>query len=325
MIGSIKPFDFIASLREWQESDPAKHYDLASRANRHDSVSGNEIRTMYRGGGDSVVSMDDGKLEVEITSHSEVQRSEILRAILRRFSIPHDEWTDIEQETSSQVMKTISESHSIQSRVSLNLPAASRAMVKSMLALACYVGVNRTEFRGSLAHWREGNNRYLGDIPDWEVLPLEDRIDKRCVAISGSAKTGILFGFVDFNGSLPWIMPLIAPYEGPPRHAVYAIDTKTGDEVNVSPNMERPRAEAVAMETAACLAAMTSSVEGMSSEEVASLAALGQVPTEGELRSIADLFAPGLRGNYNLSRESFNEEFRLPLGLPPVGEDGLSC
>ena len=325
MIDSIKPMDFIASLRDWQESDPAKSYDLASRANRHDSMSANEIRTIYRGGGDSVVSMDDGQLEVEITSHSEVQRSEISRAILRRFSIPHYEWMDIEQNTSSQLMKTRSESHSIQARVSLNLPASSRAMVKSMLALACDEGVSLKDCQRTLAYWRVDNNRYLGDIPDWEVLPLEDRIDKRCVAISGSAKTGVLFGFVDFSGSLPWIVPLIAPYEGPPRHAVYAIEAKTGDEVNVSPNMERPRAEAVAMETAACLAGMASSVEGMSYEEVASLAALGQVPTERELRSIADLFAPGLRGNYNLSRESFNEEFRLPLGLPPVGEDGHTC
>ena len=94
--------------------------------------------------------------------------------------------------------------------------------------------------------------------------------------------------------------------------------------MNVNPNMERPRAETVAMETATYLAEMVSSVEGLSPDEAASWAALGQVPSEGELRSIAEIFAPGIRGVYNLSRESFNEMYRLPIGLPPINECGHS-
>ena len=325
LIESIKPMAFIASSRDWNETDPPPSYDLGNRANRHDSVTGNETRTMYRGGGDSVVSMEGGDLHIEIASQSKAQTLVILRGLLRKFSIPPDDWADIEREVLSQPPKTNPESHSIQARVPVKLPAVSRAMVKSMLALACAEGVNREEFQSILAPWRSANHHYLGDLPDWEVLPLEERINRRCVAISGSAKTRVLFGFVDFTGALPWMVPLIAPYEGPPRHAAYALDMKTGEEVNISPNMERPRAETIAVETATRLAEMTSSVTGLSPEEAASLAALGQVPSEGELRSITELFAPGIRGTYNLSRESFNEMYRLPLGLSPINEGGYSC
>ena len=325
LIESVKPMDFIASSRDWHEADPPLSYNLGNRANRHDSVSGTETRTMYRGGGDSVVSMDGRELQVEIASNSEVQLTKIVRAILRKYAIPREEWADIEQKASSQLPKASPDSHFIHPGVSLNLPAASRSMVKSMLALACDEGVKREECQGILGHWRKDVPRYLGDSPDWEVLPLEERIDNRCVAISGSAETGILFGFVDFTGSLPWIMPLIVPYKGPYRHATYAIDGKTGKDVNVSPKMERPRAEEVSMELVARLAEMVSTVEDLSPEESASMARLGHMPSEAEERSIKELFAPGIRGIYNLSRESFNQKYRLPLGLPPVGEDGHPC
>ena len=324
LIESIKPWDFIASSRDWHEADPPPSYDLGNRSNRHDSVSGSETRTMYRGGGDSTVSMEGGELNIEIASQSEAQSLAILRAILRKFSISQDKWADIEKRASSRLHNTSPVSHSIQARVSMNFPAVSRAMVKSMLALACDEGMNREEFQRVMAHWRTDSHHQLGAQPDWEVLPLEERIDRRCVAISGSAETRVLFGFVDFSGTLPWIVPLIAPYEGPPRYAVYAFDMKTGEEVNVNPDMERPRAETVAMETATRLAEMVSSVEGLSTEEAASLAALGQVPSGGELHSITELLTPGIRGAYNLSRESFNEMYRLPIGLPPINECGYS-
>ena len=290
LIETIKPMDFIASLRDWHESEPPLSCDLSKRANRHDSVSGKETRTMYRGGGNSVVFMDGRELQVGIASHSEAQMSGILRGILRKFSIPHDEWADIEKQASSLLTEATAETHMIQAGIPVNLPAASRAMVKCMLALACAEGMNRKDFQGILAHLSMDNHRYIGDLPDWEVLPQKERVARRCVAISGSAETQVLFGFVDFGGFLPWMIPLIAPYEGPPCHAVYAIDVKTGNEVNVSPNMEQPRAEAVAMETAACLAKKASSVEDLSPEEVASLAALGYLPSEGELRSIGAAF-----------------------------------
>ena len=165
LIASVRPWDFIASSRDWHDADPPPTYDLGNRSNRHDSVSGKETRTMYRGGGDSVVYMDGRELNIEIASPSEPQTLEILRGIQRKFSINHDNWADIEKRVSSPRRKTTPESHSIQSRVSIDLPAVSRAMVKSMLALACAEGMNRDEFQGILAELRTDNHHYLGDLP----------------------------------------------------------------------------------------------------------------------------------------------------------------
>ena len=52
------------------------------------------------------------------------------------------------------------------------------------------------------------------------------------------------------------------------------------------------------------------------------MVAEGHLPNEADIREIRNLFAPKLRAAYNLSRETFNWEFRVGLGLPPIGEDG---
>ena len=320
LVNVSKPMDFIASLREWQEAEPPQDFDLSNRANRHETVAGDETRTMYRGGGDSVTWVDGRTRHVKIFAHSEIQMQRISEGLRRKYSISQEKWADAEHREKGR-----SEDHSIQIGIMRDMPKVTRAMVKSMLALACMVGVTREECEGVLEHWRADSNLYLGDFPEWEVLPVEECIDLRCVAVSGSPETGVLLGFSALAGSMAWMMPLAVPYEGPPRHAVYAFNTKTGMEVSVSPRMERPRAEVVAIETAGCLTEIASTVEDLPPEAVEGLVAQGHLPNEAERQSMSELFAPGLRALYNLSREVFNQTYRLPWDLPPIGEDGHPC
>ena len=306
LIEANKPMDFIASQRDWRESEPRRRYELGNRANRHEVVTENETHTMYRGGGDSVTSFDGQNLKAAIASFSEAQRSQILRGLFRKYAIPREQWARIEQAVSAQAAEEPSRGHSIQTGIALSLPSASRAMVKSMLALACRVGVTQEECSQFLADWRANDSSSLGCFPEWQVLSMDEKIDVRCVAISGSSETGMLLGFAQLSGFIPWIFPLAVPYEGSSRHAVYAIDAKTGNEVSVSLQMERPRAKAVAMEAAVRLTQV-------------------DLPNEEEMRSMHELFASKLRPVYSLSRESFNQKYRVPLGLPPIGEDGNPC
>ena len=320
LVGASKPMDFIASFGKWQEAETPHDYDLGNRANRHETKSGNETRTMYRGGGDSVTWIDGQTRHVKMFSHSEVQMQRISEGIRRKYSISREKWADAEHREKGR-----SEDHSIQTGIMMDMPKVTRAMVKSMLALACAEDVRREECQRVLEHWRTDDVLHLGDFPEWEVLPVEEWSDLRSVAVSGSPETGVLLGFTNLAGSMTWMTPLAAPYEGPPRHAVYAFNARTGKDVTVSPQMERPRAEAIAMETAAHLAEMVFSIEDLPPEAQVDLMTRGQSPREAEIQSMQQNFAPGLRGFYNISREVFNQTCRLPLSMPPIGEDGQPC
>ena len=316
LVNVSKPMDFISSSREWQEAETPHDYDLGNRANRHETVIGDETRTMYRGGGDSVTWGDGQTRHVKMFSHSEVQMQRISEGLRRKYSISREKWADAEHREKGR-----SEDHSIQTGIMMDMPKVTRAMIKSMLALACSEGVEREEFQQVLAYW----HLHLGSFPEWEVLPAEESINLRFVAVSGSRETGTLLGFTNLLGFVTWMMPLAVPYKGPPRNAIYAFNTATGNEVDVSPRMERPRAEVVSTETTTRLAELVSTPEDLSSEELASLQAQGHLPSEPERQSIRQFFAPRLRCLYNSSRSKFNQTYRLPLGLPPIGEDGHPC
>ena len=178
---------------------------------------------MYRGGGDSVTGVDGQTRHVKIFAHSEIQMQRISEGIRRKYSFSREEWADAEHREKGR-----SEDHSIQTGIMMNVPKVSRAMVKSMLALACKVGVSREECEELLEHWRTDDSLYLGYFPEWEVLPVEESIDLRFVAVSGSRETGALLGFTNLPGFVPWMVPLVCPYEGPPHYAVYGFQHKDG-------------------------------------------------------------------------------------------------
>ena len=287
LVNVNKPMDFIASLREWQEAEPPWDFDLGNRANRYETVSGDETRTMYRGGGDSVTWFDGRILNVEIAAYSKAQMQRILDGMRRKYNVSREKWAEAEQRE-----KERSEDHSIQTGIMMDMPKVTRSMVKSMLALACSKGIDREEFQEVLTHCRSDNNLHRGAFTEWEVLPMEERINLRFVAVSGSRETGALLGFTNLLGFVEWMMPLAVPYEGPPLHAIYALDAKTGQEVTVSPRMERPRAEVVAIETAGCLTEMASTVEDLPPETLEGLVAQGHLPNETEKAVYATVFCP---------------------------------
>lgn len=324
LVKTSKPFDFISSLGQWQEAETSPSFDLSKKANRHETVSGNETSTMYRGGGDSATSLEGRQLKIQVNSPSEFQLRRILENIRLKYSIPREKWANTERPAPSRLREEHSQNHSVQTVIEFDMPKVTRAMVKSMLALACKIGVKQEKFQGILPYWREDNVLFLGGPPEWDVLTATETVDLRCVAVWGSPEIGCLLGFTNLIGSMPWIVPLIVPYEGTPCAAVYAIDVKTGVEVCVSPNMERPRAEAVARETAGRIVddALRSLVilPGIGRVLVTQTDPVSVTTRQAILRDIVPL----LRAWYTIDRTGFNQRLRWPLGLPLIGEDGQS-
>ena len=321
LIEAFKPLDFIASSRDWAEQP--RNFDLRKMKNRHETVSGNETRTetrtMYRGGGDSVTSVDGRELKARFSSSSETQSLQILESILRKYAVPKEKWNNVEREVASQFKGERENGHSVQTVITIKFPSVGRSLVKSMLALACAEGVGQEECGYILTDWQKDDDSILCSFPDWEVLPVEKLADLRCLVVSGSQETGILMGFAHLFW-LSMMIPLSVPYKGPSIHAAYAFNAKTGEEVEISPQMERPGAEEVAMETADHLAELPYS--RVSLESRMDMVAEGHLPNEAEIRGIRNHFAPMLRATYNLSREAFNREYRIRFGLPPIEEYG---
>ena len=317
LVEAFKPLDFMASSRDWAEQP--RNFDLRQIKNRHETVSGNETRTIYRGGGDSVTSFDGRELKARFNSPSETQSLQILQSILRKYAVPIEKRNDLTDEVILQFKRERESGHSVETVIAVNFPSVGRSLVKSTLALACAEGVSQEDCGYILPDWREDDNRILIGFPDWEVLPAEKLADVRCVVVSGSRETGILVGFAHLFW-LSMMIPLSVPYKGPSIHAVYAFNAKTREEVELSPQMERPRSKEVALETAGHLAELPYS--RIRPESRVDMVVDGHLRNESGIREIRNLFAPKLRAFYNLSREAFNQEYRIGLGLPPIGEDG---
>ena len=323
LIEASKPWDLIVSAGTLQDGGRLPNFDLSKGPNRHETVSGNETRTMYRGGGDSVTSFEDRQLNIQVNSPSGPHLRRILENIRLKYSIPQNKW-DTEQAVSSRLREEPSENHSVQTVIGFDMPKITRAMVKSVLALACKIGVKQEEFQGILPYWREENSLFLGGFPEWDVLSPEETIDLRCVAVAGSRETGCLFGFTNLIGSLPWIMPLIVPYTGPAVCSTYAINAKTGEKVSIGPQMERPRAKAVAIQTAEHIVDDTLSslvtLPGIGGILVSQTDHVSATTKQAMLHDMVPL----LRAWFTINRTSFNQHLRWTFGLPLIGEDGQS-
>jgi hypothetical protein len=321
LVETGKPLDFIASLGEWHKAETSPDFDLRKKANRHETVSGNETHTMYRGGGDSVTSFDGRELKAHISWSSEAQMWRIFEGILRKYAIPREKWADARQAILPQLKADQVDDHSVFLQVPNRPVDVGLSLVKSMLALACAEGVPQSACSFILPYLRENDEYPPVFDNDWPVLPDDVLADLHCVAVSGSRETGILIGYAHLS-HLKAMVSLAFPYVGPEIHAVYAINAKTCEEVSVSPNMERPRAVAVAMETASHIAGESLNSLVVVPEICGVSAPRTEFLSIGYKEAIRHRLVPLLRAWYIVDRTDFNQRVRWPLGLPLIGEDG---
>ena len=140
-------------------------------------------------------------------------------------------------------------SHYIQDYVHMNLsfggPLAGRAIVKSALCLAVSNGVDSRVCGSAIAYLtRDDAEPCFGyyhepdlicDRPDDAVL--------HCVAVKGSAETGLLLGYVELFSVRRVVVCLSDKYAGTSVDAVYCLDPTTGQEVDVAVDLSLPLSE----------------------------------------------------------------------------------
>lgn len=119
-------------------------------------------------------------------------------------------------------------------------PESGRSIVKSALALAHDAGLPIDQCGNALAYLRDANAepcfgyQYVNDLVDGRppATPLH------CVAIDANPSTGLIFGYVEYFGIHRAVVCLGQGYAGERLKAVYALDPRTGETLDVAVHLD---------------------------------------------------------------------------------------
>jgi len=129
--------------------------------------------------------------------------------------------------------------------LSLGGPLAGRSLVKSALCLAVYRGVDAGACDHARAYLRSDSAPacfgyyYAQDL----VLQRPANTVFHCVAVKGSAASGMLLGYVEFYSMLRVVVCLSDRYAGPDVSACHAINPLTGEELALAVDLSLTKAK----------------------------------------------------------------------------------
>jgi hypothetical protein len=119
-------------------------------------------------------------------------------------------------------------------------PLSGRSLVKSALALAHETGLPIVQCRDAVAYLREADTE-----PCFGYYYVDDPVDGRppamplhCVAIDANPETGLILGYVEYFGIHRAVVCLGRDYVGDRLKAVYALDPRTGETVEVAVRLD---------------------------------------------------------------------------------------
>jgi hypothetical protein len=129
--------------------------------------------------------------------------------------------------------------------LSLGGPLAGRSLVKSALCLAVHHGVDAGACDHARAYLRSDDAPacfgyyYARDL----VLQRPARTVFHCVAVKGSAASGLLLGYLEFYGVLRVVVCLSDRYAGSEVSACQAINPLTGEELALAVDLSLTKAD----------------------------------------------------------------------------------
>jgi hypothetical protein len=127
-------------------------------------------------------------------------------------------------------------------RIDLNFggPLSGRSLVKSALALAHETGLSIVQCGDALAYLRIADAE-----PCFGYYYVDDPVDCRppamplhCVAIDANPETGLILGYVEYFGIHRAVVCLGRDHVGGRLKAVYALDPRTGETVDVAVRLD---------------------------------------------------------------------------------------
>lgn len=178
----------------------------------------------------------DGKIHLKLFARDESEARRILRGIKEKHA-PH---LDVEKELAGFETGPFRVAGALQHRLELDGPKLSRSIVKTALALAVSKGIPAVKCE--LAR-----STLLSDIDNsaYALFYLHDAVINRphdelfhVASISGNRENKTLFAYVEYFGFLRMIVNLSREYVGDDIEFTYAINPRTGLDLDVSLDWE---------------------------------------------------------------------------------------
>lgn len=178
----------------------------------------------------------DGKMHLKLFARDESEARRILRGIKKK----HAPQLDVEKELAGFETGPFRVAGALQHRLELDEPEMSRSIVKTALALAVSKGI-------PAVNCELARETLLSDINNsaYALFYRHDAVINRphdelfhIVSINGNRENKTLFAYVEYYGFLRMIVNLSREYAGDDVEFTYAINPRTGMDLNVSVDWE---------------------------------------------------------------------------------------
>ncbi|WP_215763245.1 HNH endonuclease [Acetobacter sp. P1H12_c] len=170
---------------------------------------------------------------IAVTAGSVTQARDVLKGLKRKYPT-----VDIEE--------TLGEGPRAYAKGNINIdlscggPSSGRSFVKSALAQAHYAGVPIEQCGDAVSYLREPDAQ-----PCFRFYDGDDLVDGRppntplhCVAIDANPATGLILGYVEYFGIHRIVVCLGCDYASNRLKSVYALDPRTGNELQVAVHID---------------------------------------------------------------------------------------
>lgn len=172
---------------------------------------------------------------IEVKAGSIAQARDVLEGVKRKYPNVDVEAALVGAEIQRSYAKGV-----VHIELNFGGPLSGRSLVKTALALAHGAGLPIAQCGDALAYLREADAE-----PCFGYYYVDDPVDGRppgtplhCVAVDARPETGLILGYVEYFGIQRAVVCLGRDYVGNRLKAVYALDPRTGETVDVAVRLD---------------------------------------------------------------------------------------
>lgn len=176
----------------------------------------------------------DGE-SIQVTAGSIAQARDVLEGVKRKYPK-----VDVEAVLAGAEIRQSYAQGVVRIDLDFGGQSSGRSLVKSALALAHEAGLPIAQCGGALAYLREADAE-----PCFGYYYVDDLVDRRplatplhCVAIDANPDTGLILGYVEYFGVHRAVVCLGRDYAGDRLRAVYALDPRTSEILDVAVRLD---------------------------------------------------------------------------------------
>ena len=183
-------------------------------------------------------------VKIQIVARSMDEAKRMLAGVKRKYPT-----VDVDQILADAQMSTSYPKGLVHHRLEFGGEVSGRSVVKSVLAMAHHAGVPATACRDALDYLRNSSAApCFGYYQATDlVLDRPPEVPLNCVSVEANPDTGLILGYAEYFGVHRIVVCLGRRYEGSRVQACYAVDPRTGTQLDLSIRLGFTEAEIAAI------------------------------------------------------------------------------